>query len=71
MGKINLYILKLKDDLFRFMDIGVRKEGDRIVVSMDEYTKSLEKLEIRKGKSQEELMEIKMKTYRKYIRKLN
>ena len=45
-----LDISKLEDDVFRFIGIDVRKEGDRIVISMDESAGSLEKLEIRDGK---------------------
>ena len=52
-----LNISKSEDDLCRFTCIGVRKEDDKIVISMHEYAKNLEKLDIRKGKSLEELMD--------------
>ena len=41
--------------MFRFTEIDVKKKDDRIVISMDEYAKSLENLEIRDGKSDEVL----------------
>ena len=35
--------------MFRFTGIVIKKEGDKIVISMEEYARSLEKIEIRKG----------------------
>ena len=49
----------------------VKKDGDVIVVSMEEYAKSLEKIEIRKGMPDDPLTEIEMKMYRKYVGKLS
>ena len=49
----------------------VKKDGDVIVVSMEEYAKSLEKVEIRKGMPDEPLTETEMKMYRKYVGKLS
>ena len=46
-----LDISKLEDDTFRFLGTEVHKEGDTIIISMEEYAGSLEILEIRKGKS--------------------
>lgn len=69
--KEKLDISKLEDDKLRFTRIDVKKEGETILISMDEYTRSLEILEIRKGKSEEELTEVEMKTYRNYIGKFN
>ena len=42
--KEKLDILKLEDDVFRFTGIDVTKEEDRIIVSMDEYANSLDKM---------------------------
>ena len=39
---------KLEDDLFRFTSIDVKKEGDKILISMNKYARSLNKMEIRK-----------------------
>ena len=44
-----LEISKLEDNEFRFTGMDVKKEGDVIVVSMEDYAKSLEKIDIRKG----------------------
>ena len=64
-----LDISKLEDNVFRFTGIDVFKE-DRIVISMEEYAKSLEKLEIIRGSSEEELTETELRIYKKYIGKL-
>ena len=61
-----LDIFKLEDNVFRFTGIDLFKE-DRIVISMEEYAKSLEKLEIIKGSSEEELTETELRIYKKYI----
>ena len=68
--KEKLEISKLEDDVFRFCGIDMLKEEDRIVISMEEYAKSLEKLEIIKGSSEEELSETELRIYKKYIGKL-
>ena len=47
----------------------VKKDGDVIDVSMEDYAKSLEKIEIRKGMPDDPLTEIEIKIYRKYIGK--
>ena len=58
-----LEISKLEDNEFRFTGIDVKKDGDMIVVSMEDYAKSLGKIEIRKGKSDDPLTEVEMKVY--------
>ena len=63
-------ISKLEDDEFCFTGMDVKKQGDVIVVSMEDYAKSLEKLEIRKGQPNDKLTEVEMKVYRKYVGKL-
>ena len=65
-----LEISKLEDNEFRFTGMDVKKDGDVMVVSMEDYTKSLEKIEIRKGIPDDPLTEIEMKMYRKYVAKL-
>ncbi len=60
----------MEDNEFRFTGMDVKKEGDIIIVSMDIYAKSLEKIEIRKGLPDDPLTEIEMKVYRKYVGKL-
>ena len=60
-----LEISKLEDNEFRFTGMDVKKDGDVIVVSMEDYAKSLEKIEIRKGMPDDPLTEIEMKMYKK------
>ena len=45
----------------------MQKEDDAIVVSMEDYAKSLEKIEIRKGMPDDPLTEVEMKVIRKYV----
>ena len=66
-----LEISKLEDNEFRFTGMDVKKDGDVIVVSMEDYAKSLEKIEIRKGMTNEPLTEIELKMFRKYVGKLS
>ena len=49
----------------------VKKDGNVIVVSMEDYAKSLDKIEIRRGMPDNPLTEIEMKMYRKYVGKLS
>ena len=62
-------ILKLEDNEFRFTGMDVEKDGDVIVVSMEDYAKSLGNIDIRKGMSDDPLTEVEMKVYRKYVGK--
>ena len=63
-------ISKLEDNEFRFTGMDVKKDGDVIVVSMEDYVKSLGKIEIRKGMPNDPFTEVEMKVYRKYVEKL-
>ena len=45
----------MEDKEFRFTGIDVKKVGENIEICMDDYAKSLEKLEIRDGKPDEAL----------------
>ena len=65
-----LEISKLEDNEFRFTGMDVKKEGEVIIVSMEDYAKSLEKIEIRKGLPDDPLTEVEMRMYRKYVGKL-
>ena len=49
----------------------MKKEGDVIVVNMEDYAKSFEKIEIRKGMLDDPLTEVEMRLFRKYVRKLS
>ena len=66
-----LEISKLEDNEFRFTGMDVKKDGDVIIVSMEDYTKSLGNIEIRKGLPDDPLTEVEMKVYRKYVGKLS
>ena len=53
-GKIEMLdISKFEDNEFRFIGIDVEKVDRNIEIGMDDYGKSLEKLEVRKSKSDE------------------
>ena len=45
----------------------MKKEGDKIIVSMEEYAKSLEKIVFRNGLSEEVLNDVEMKVYKKFV----
>ena len=49
----------------------MKREGDVIILSMEDYAKSLGKVEIRKGLPDDPLTEVEMKVYRKYVGKLS
>ena len=66
-----LEISKLADNEFRFTGMDIKKEGDVIVVSMEDYAESLTKIEIRKGNPDDPLTETEMKMFRKYVGKLS
>ena len=66
-----LEILKLEDNEFRFTGMDVKKDGDVIIVSMEDFPKSLGTIEIRKGMPDDPLTEVEMKVYRKYVGKLS
>ena len=66
-----LEISKLEDNEFRFTGMDVKKEGEVIIVSMEGYAKSLEKIEIRTELPDDPLTKVEMKMYRKYVGKLS
>ena len=61
----------MEDNEFRFTGMDVKKEGDVIIVCMENYAKSLDKIEIRKEMPDEPLTEVEMKIFRKYVGKLS
>ena len=69
--KKKLDISKMEDGDFRFTGIDVKKVGDKIEISMNDYAKSLEKINVRDGKPDEILTKEEMKIYRKYVGKLS
>ena len=66
-----LEISKIKDNEFRFTRIDVKGIDRRIEISMEVYAKSIETVEIKNGKQDEQLTREEMKILRKYIGKLN
>ena len=54
----------MEDNEFRFTRMDVKKDGDVIIVSMEDYTKSLGKIDIRKGMPYDLFTEVEMKVYR-------
>ena len=54
-------ILKLEDNEFRFNGMDVKKDEDVIVVSMEDYAKSLGMIEIMKEMLDDPLMEVEVK----------
>ena len=70
--KETLNISKIEEDRFRFTGIDVKKEGDTIVISMEDYADSIQELkEIRKGDKNDPLTLLENKMYRKYVGKIS
>ena len=59
-----LEISKLEDNIFRFTGIYVQQDGEIKTISMEEYTRSMEKLKMREGKSDETFTDTKLKVFR-------
>ena len=66
-----LDISKVEDSSFRFTGIDVQKFEDRIELSLNDYTASLEDVEIREDKSHEKLTREEMRVLIKYVGKLS
>ena len=65
------YKEKVKNDKFRSTGIDIRRMEDGIEISIEDYAESLELIEIRDDKSDENLTKDELKVWRKYIGKLN
>ena len=61
----------MEDNKFRFTGIDVVKSDDKIIISMEDDTRSLELIEVRSGKPDEPLTREEMKVIRKYVGKIN
>ena len=61
----------MEDNEFRFTGMDVKRDGDVIIVSMEDYAKSLGKIEIRKRIPDDPLTEVEMNVYRKCVGKLS
>ena len=58
-------------DCFRFTGIDVKKVKEGIEISMEDYAKSLEEIQIRDAKADEPLTRDELKVFRKFVGKLN
>ena len=70
-NKAVLDISKIEDRVFRFTGIDVEQKDESIVISMNEYAKSIEEVKVREDRSDEKLSREEMKILRKYVGKLN
>ena len=61
----------VESDSFRFTGIDVKKTETGIEISMEDYAQSLEDINIREAKADEELTREELKIFRKYVGKLN
>ena len=67
----NLKVSKVEHGIFRFTDVDIRQEEQKIIVSMDVYADSMHPIaDFRKGDNSEALNEIELKVFRKYTGKL-
>ena len=62
-----LDVSTVESDCFRFTGIDVKKLKGGIEISMEDYTKSLEEIEIREAKADEILTKEELKVYRKFV----
>ena len=66
-----LDVSTVESDCFRFTGIDVKKVKGGIEISMEDYAKSLEEIQIREAKADEILTREELKVYRKFVGKLN
>merc|ERR1711867_260877 len=66
-----LDVSTVETDCFRFIGIDVKKMKGGIEISMEDYAKSLEEIQIKKAKADEILTREEFKVYRKFVGKLN
>ena len=64
-------VSQVEDDYFRFTGIDVKRVKDGIEISMEDYAKSLEEIQIRDAKADETLTRDELKVLRKFVGKLN
>ena len=70
IGK-GLDVSTVESDSFRVTGIDVEKNENGIEISMEDYAKSLEEIQIREAKADELLTREELKLFRKYVGKLN
>ena len=61
---------QVEDDHFCFIGIDVKKVKDGIGISIEDYAKSLEEIQIRDAKAGETLLTDELKVLRKFLGKL-
>merc|ERR1712055_697488 len=66
-----LDISKVEDSELRFTGINMKKIGDQIELSMNDYAASLVDVEVREDKSDEKLTREEMRVLRNYVGKLS
>jgi len=66
-----LDVSTVESDCFLFTGIDMKKVRQGIEISMEDYTKSLEEIQIREVKADETLTKEKLKVFRKFVGKLN
>ena len=66
-----LDVSTVESDCFRFTGIDVKKVKEGIEISMEDYAKSLEEIQIRDAKADEPLTREELKVFRKFVGKLN
>ena len=66
-----LDVSTVESDCFCFTGIDVKKVKDGIEISMEDYAKSLEEIQIRDAKADETLTRDELKVFRKFVGKLN
>ena len=66
-----LDVSKVEDDSFIFTGIDIKKVEEGIEISMEDYAKSLEEVQIRDTKADDPLTRDELKVLRKFVGKLN
>ena len=66
-----LDVSTVESNCFRFTGIDVKKVKEGIEISMEDYAKSLEEIQIRDTKADEPLTREELKVFRKFVGKLN
>ena len=66
-----LNISTVESNCFRFTGIDVKKVKEGIWISMEDYSKSLEEIQIKDAKADEPLTREELKVFRKFVGKFN
>ena len=66
-----LDVSTVESNCFRFTGIDVKKVKEGIEISMEDYAKSLEEIQVRDAKADEPLTREEIKVFRKFVGKFN